>query len=94
MPPQTFRMGLTMAKYMKKPIVIEAEQFKLGAKPPFADQSACNHGSDGWHVVTAHGQAIKIVDGDWIIPEPDGRGFYPCKPDIFDASYDLVEESE
>ena len=30
--------------------------------------------------------------GDWIITEMiDGSGFYPCKPDIFEATYEPVE---
>ncbi len=29
--------------------------------------------------------------GDWIIKGVKGE-FYPCKPDIFDATYEAVEE--
>lgn len=78
-------------KFRKKPVVIEAEQFRPEAAPlPFAERGACNLGPNGWYVVTAHGQETRIVDGDWIIPEPDGRGFYPCKPDIFEKTYEPV----
>jgi hypothetical protein len=81
-----------MAKFRKKPVVIEAEQFLPDSAPlPFADRGACNLGSEGWYVITAHGQKTPIVTGDWIIPEPDNRGFYPCKPDIFAATYDPAE---
>jgi hypothetical protein len=31
--------------------------------------------------------------GDWIIPEPDGIHFYPCKPDIFEATYEPVNDT-
>ena len=41
-------------------------------------------------VTTAHGDKTRVVSGDWIIPEPDGRGYYPCKPDIFEATYEAV----
>ena len=79
-------------KFRKKPIVIEAEQFLPGRAPlPFADRSACCFDGMAWYVVTAHGQETEIVEGDCVIPEPDGRGFYPCKPDIFAATYDAVE---
>jgi hypothetical protein len=78
-----------MAKYRKKPIVIEAEQFFADKPLPFREDGACNWNGEYWYVVTAHGQETKIVDGDWIIPEPDGRGFYPCKDDIFQATYEL-----
>lgn len=80
-----------MAKFRKKPIVIDAEQFFSDRTPlPFRDRSACCLGPDGWYVVTIHGQETKIVDGDWIIPEPDGVHFYPCKSDIFAATYEEV----
>ncbi len=77
-------------KYRKKPVVIEAEQFLLGKPIP---KGVCF----GWnckigdqpHVHTIHeGQHVMIESGDWIIPEPDGKHFYPCKPDIFEKTYE------
>jgi hypothetical protein len=38
---------------------------------------------------------MKAMNGDWIIKEPfptGDRDFYPCKPDIFEKTYDKVEE--
>jgi hypothetical protein len=83
-----------MAKYRKKPVVIEAEQFLMPSVHPlpFADRNAVTVSAHGYYVVTAHGQKVWLEDGDWIIPEPDGRGFYPCKPYIFAATYELVDE--
>lgn len=84
-----------MPKFRKKPIVIEAEQFRPHEFPlPFKDRHACNWDEDGlgWYVVTVHGQKTSIIDSDWIIAEPDGRGFYPCKNDIFLNIYESVEE--
>lgn len=45
---------------------------------------------NGWNgaVTTIHGEEAHVVIGDWIITEPDGEHFYPCKPDIFEAIYD------
>ena len=81
-----------MPKFRKKPVVIEAEQFRPGVAPlPFEARMACMLDDEGWYVVTAHGQRTPIVDGDWIIPEPDSRGFYPCKSDIFKATYDPAD---
>lgn len=78
-----------MSKFRKKPIIIEAEQFFVDKSPlPFRDHGACKYNGEYWYVITAHGQKTEIVDGDWIIPERDGRGFYPCKPDIFESTYD------
>lgn len=42
------------------------------------------------YVTTIHGQETKVTIGDWIITEPDGKHFYPCKPDIFEATYEPV----
>lgn len=48
----------------------------------------------GWHVVTIHGQKTKIIDGDWILPEPDGVHFYSCKPEVFAKTYEPVDTPE
>lgn len=42
------------------------------------------------YVITIHGDKATLAPGDWIIPESDGVHFYPCKPDIFDATYEAV----
>lgn len=41
-------------------------------------------------VTTIHGEPAIVRHGDWIIPEPMPGRFYPCKPDIFAATYDEV----
>lgn len=101
-----------MAKYRKKPVVIEAEQFHVSADPsthpvgvvavlvrsddpgvvlgPYGPETQIPRGAnvafgirtpEGWHVVQ---------HGDWIITGVKGER-YPCKPDIFAATYELVE---
>jgi len=91
-----------MAKYRKKPVVIEAVQwFNLGDHPSVwqhysdknpelfceqCNQAWKNHGKcstlEGYHIV---------CPGDWIITGIRNER-YPCKPDIFQATYELVEE--
>jgi hypothetical protein len=44
-----------------------------------------------YHVVTAHGQRVYLEPGDWIRAEPDGRGHYPIKADIFPTLCDPDE---
>lgn len=61
-----------MAKYRKKPVVIEAYQ---------TDKE--------FEIKTLEG-TMKADIGDWIITGVKGEQ-YPCKPDIFEATYDLVE---
>jgi hypothetical protein len=34
---------------------------------------------------------LNVSDGDWIITGVKGEQ-YPCKPDIFDATYELVTD--
>lgn len=82
-----------MAKYRKKPIVIEPVQFNNNpAEDP--DGVFRRPEDNAPYVVTIHDQRCYLSPGDWIIPEPDGIHHYPCKPDIFEITYDLIEEDE
>ena len=86
-------------KFRKKPVVIEATQwFKHGDHP--AVNLQYTHGPDdehwrptvptgnGW-INTLEGGHI-VTPGDWIITGVKGE-HYPCKPDIFEATYEPVE---
>lgn len=42
-------------------------------------------------VITIHNQKTKVVEGDWIITEPNGLNHYPCKPDIFEQTFEPIE---
>ena len=82
-------------KFRKKPIVIEAEQYTHDGPLPFVEgDSPVEYNEDGSfpYVMTLEGP-LRVSDGDWII-----RGikheYYPCKPDIFEATYETVEDSE
>jgi hypothetical protein len=40
---------------------------------------------------------MKAMPYDWIIKEPfptDDRCFYPCKPDIFEKTYERISDDE
>lgn len=84
-------------KYRKKPVVIEATQwFKLGDHPavlaaPLDPITGFVDGHHGW-VQTLEGGHI-VTPGDWIITGVKGE-HYPCKPDIFAATYEAVEEED
>lgn len=84
-----------MTKFRRKPgQVIDAVQYwKLKAEeeplrshPGIAQDP--NTGRD--YVVTIHGERAHLTDGDFILPEPDGEHYYPCKPDIFEKTYELA----
>lgn len=99
-----------MAKFRKKPVVIEAVQwtgknvlevysFMHGAptlnsdiaRDKWDDFTRMHEGKD-WHVKTLedgpNGEALHVASvGDWIIRGVQGE-LYPCKPDIFEATYE------
>ena len=81
-----------MAKYRKRPVVIEAVQYTHGMKSPPRGVCFCNDvplgGHPHCHTLEGHHQ---VTPGDWIITGIKGE-VYPCKPDIFAATYELVEE--
>jgi len=87
---------MIVPKYRKKPVVIEAEQYTKYGKPTKGMcQSHTCHTTNEYnpHVHTIHDDQLVILEvGDYIIPEPDGIHYYPCKPDIFEATYEKVEE--
>lgn len=92
-------------RFIKKPIEIDAYQITLKmvkdlhdkkTKLPrgllFARSQGYQDKVINWFgsVVTIHGQKTEVTIGDWIITEPDGEHFYPCKPDVFELTYDKV----
>lgn len=80
-------MNRTMARYRSKPVEIDAEQWHPGKSV----RGVFALGVDPYVmpcVITIHGQVTPISPGDWIVAEPDGIHFYPCKPDIFESRYE------
>jgi hypothetical protein len=85
-----------MAKFRKKPVVIDAMQFR---PETVVD---CYHFIGREHIVGGSAEHIEIQTlegpitaslGDWIIRGIKGE-FYPCKPDIFAATYEPVEGTD
>lgn len=83
-----------MPLYRKKPVIVHAEQWFPGKQvngvTPIVDGTIIGKSNYGT-VTTIHGQQTQVDPGDWIITEPDGIHHYPCKPDIFENTYELVE---
>jgi hypothetical protein len=83
---------VNMAKYRKKPVVIEAVQFtgdNWGEIETFVPVGKYN--DDGtFQIVTLEGEH-KCSIGDYVIKGVKGE-FYPCKPDIFEMTYEAVDE--
>jgi hypothetical protein len=87
-----------MGFYRKKPVVIEAFQLRdLEIRTLMALQHFAGLGndnllavSDGVLINTLEGN-MKASVGDFIIKGVQGE-FYPCKPDIFEKTYEEVVE--
>ena len=79
-----------MSKYRKKPVVIEAEQYRTDKPLPFHNV-VCYDG-ERFYVPTLEGD-MTVTDGDWIIKGVKGE-FYPCKPDIFEMTYEAAEAAD
>lgn len=76
-----------MAQYRKKPVVIEAEQYHDGGKiPSGVCLGECVSRETDAHIHTLEGP-LTVSEGDWVITGVKGEK-YPCKPDIFAATYD------
>lgn len=104
-----------MAKYRKKPVVIEAFQMTKERRwdnsewPDWLNMAWQADPGEGcvWidsdaPIAEGHGSAAELVCGtlegvyridwnDWIIKGIAGE-LYPCKPDIFEATYEFIGE--
>ena len=81
-----------MTKFRKKPVVIEALKWEgnnLSEIQAFYKVSNILAG-DQIIINTLGGGANLVSVGDWIIKGVAGE-FYPCKSDIFEATYEAVE---
>ncbi|MBO7709875.1 MAG: hypothetical protein J6S83_05370 [Lachnospiraceae bacterium] len=83
-----------MAKYRKKPVVIDAIQWN--GENPGEIIDFCN-GTAIWQMIynrisiqTLERTMIADI-GDYIIKGVKGE-FYPCKPDIFEKTYEPVSD--
>ena len=85
-------------KYRKKPVVIESIQWEGTAisfnaiMDTFKDikWTPGEMGSYSFNIETLEGPHI-VSKGDFIIKGVKGE-YYPCKPDIFEMTYENVED--
>lgn len=84
----------------KKPVTIEALKWDksgrsqaemsrfLPSKYRYLDYSQCSTGEcPELYIVTLEGN-MHVSEGDYVIKGVNGE-FYPCKPDIFEKTYDF-----
>jgi len=87
-------MGTTIRKYIKKPILIEACEWNGSNVEELIDWIGvkCEFDDNLLYIDTLEGK-MRASIGDFIIKGISGE-FYPCKPDIFWRTYDLVGRNE
>lgn len=74
-------------KYRKKPVVIDAVQFNQLGDHPAVEASSASPTGFGIHTLEHTAIQHEVTPGDWIITGVKGE-VYPCKPDIFEATYE------
>jgi len=82
-------------RFVKKPIIVEAVQLRMDMLETMHKFLGVKNYvmRDGKFIVkTLEGEHIANI-GDWIIKGIAGE-FYPCKPDIFEKTYDLIVDDE
>lgn len=90
-----------MPKYRKKPVVIEAVQWKPDGRDNLIEIAEFFGDNQQYTVsynLEVHTLSIYTLEGimdaspgDYVIRGIKGE-YYPCKPDIFDATYEAIEE--
>jgi hypothetical protein len=85
--------------YRKKPVIVKAIQWDgteilasaISSIDEFAGMLDFTSGKfGGFYIDTLEGR-MKVSEGDYIIQGVKGE-FYPCKPDIFELTYELAKQ--
>lgn len=95
-----------MAKFRKKPVVIEAITFdelvEYGKQNggnivngmPWSfnyNGNPVSHENDDTYIVPTHQGHVHFKRGDMLITQIDGE-IYPCKKELFEQTYEAVDE--
>lgn len=89
-----------MKKFVKKPVVVQAVEYNGANKEEIEAFVGIKLNTVFTElkeplelkIPTLEGD-MKASKGDWIIKGVNGE-FYPCKPDVFEKTYDVVENAE
>ncbi|MFE2994106.1 hypothetical protein ACFXG4_03695 [Nocardia sp. NPDC059246] len=83
---------VTAGRYRKRPIVIEAMQWTGDNADELAEWGARlwkavdPDGDSTMLYIDANRTSVPLDCGEWVIR--DSKGFYPCKPDVFEQTYE------
>lgn len=84
-------------RFRKRPVIVEAEKFDPHRKLwpegviPWSDDEPRPRDMSWGCIETLEGR-MHVMAGDWIITGVKGEK-YPCKPDIFKATYEAVDDT-
>jgi hypothetical protein len=89
-------------KYRKRPVVVEASQWwkpgdhaavvhPIPAGVPIVKAGLATHAVEAMGAIQTLEGWILVSPGDFVIRGVHGE-FYPCKPDIFEKTYEPAEE--
>ncbi len=85
-----------MPKFRKKPVVIEAIEFDGSHESAHEifklSEGRISYIGNRLTIRTLEGEML-ASEGDWIIKGVAGE-VYPCKPDIFESTYEPVDDDE
>ncbi len=93
-----------MGKYKKIPVIIEAFKYVYDPRPNWFDDKVTSNdiitycGNDRKEIKEYYCEIKTLEDimtaraGDFIIKGVNGE-IYPCKPDIFEKTYEKVEDN-
>jgi hypothetical protein len=91
----------TPTRWRKKPLVITAIQF-TGANVgeiwevfgTAGIYGPAEKNPDHLILTTVHGDPAPARAGDWVIPDAAPGTFYPCKPEVFAATYEPAAQQD
>lgn len=94
---------MPVKRFRKKPVEIEAVQLTglsdwnaiaswCGGRPRAESKPSDPDDVAYWMDIPTLEGVMKAQPGDWIIRGVKGE-FYPCKPDIFEATYEEINDA-
>lgn len=81
-------------KYRKKPVVIDAKQYtgdNVVDMLAWTNHPAVFENNNELHIRTLEG-LMHVSATDWVIRGAKGE-YYPCRDDIFEATYEQVHDN-
>lgn len=84
-------MTTQLTRFRKRPVEVEAVQWTGGnvedVRAFGGDDIGYHHSTTGTLYIETMEGTMKALPGDWIIRGVQGE-YYPCRPDIFKATYE------